>query len=371
MVNRKRQLKILIFLALILLVSLLPVQAAQAQDGVVYAIIFYSPYCGHCHQIITEFLPPVFETYGEQFQLIGLDTTTPEGTEIYLGAIETFNIPDNRRGVPTLIIGDTVLVGSIEIPTYLTDLIDEHLAQGGVDFPAIPGLLETLEEMGFEYTDVSNPDNAATTETMTVRERIMLDPVGNIVSINALVGMLAALGVVGYQATRRRRAARVTPDWQPWLIPALTLIGFGIAVYLAYVETAQVEAVCGPVGDCNTVQQSDYARLFGILPIGVLGAMGYVVIGFTWLFTRLTEETVTRYARAALFGLTLFGTLFSIYLTFLEPFVIGATCMWCVSSAVIMTVLMLLTAPDGIMSLRSPSRRRSRRSTQRRKGATS
>ena len=34
---------------------------------------------------------------------------------------------------------------------------------------------------------------------------------------------------------------------------------------------------------------------------------------------------------------------FSIYLTFLEPFVIGATCLWCLSSAVIMTLLYLLT----------------------------
>jgi len=37
------------------------------------------------------------------------------------------------------------------------------------------------------------------------------------------------------------------------------------------------------------------------------------------------------------------GVLFSIYLTFLEPFVIGATCAWCLSSAVIMTLLLLLT----------------------------
>ena len=36
----------------------------------------------------------------------------------------------------------------------------------------------------------------------------------------------------------------------------------------------------------------------------------------------------------------LFGMSFSIYLTFLEPFVIGATCMWCLSSAVIMLLLL-------------------------------
>jgi uncharacterized membrane protein len=36
------------------------------------------------------------------------------------------------------------------------------------------------------------------------------------------------------------------------------------------------------------------------------------------------------------------GAIFSIYLTFLEPFVIGATCLWCLSSAVIMTAILLI-----------------------------
>ena len=46
------------------------------------------------------------------------------------------------------------------------------------------------------------------------------------------------------------------------------------AGYLTYVETQLVQAVCGPVGDCNAVQSSSYARLFGVLPVGVLGASG-------------------------------------------------------------------------------------------------
>ena len=45
--------------------------------------------------------------------------------------------------------------------------------------------------------------------------------------------------------------------------------------------------------------------------------------------------------------MTVCGTLFSIYLTFLEPFMIGATCAWCLASAVIMTTLMWLTAAPG------------------------
>ena len=39
------------------------------------------------------------------------------------------------------------------------------------------------------------------------------------------------------------------------------------------------------------------------------------------------------------------GLVFSIYLTYLELFVIHAVCIWCLSSAVIMALLMLLTLP--------------------------
>ncbi len=55
-----------------------------------------------------------------------------------------------------------------------------------------------------------------------------------------------------------------------WAVPALALIGLGVALYLSYVELLQVEAVCGPVGECNIVQASPYAQFLGI-PIAVLG----------------------------------------------------------------------------------------------------
>jgi uncharacterized membrane protein len=46
------------------------------------------------------------------------------------------------------------------------------------------------------------------------------------------------------------------------------------------------------------------------------------------------------------------GTVFSAYLTFLEPFVIGAVCAWCLSSAVLITALMLLSARAGVTAVR-------------------
>jgi uncharacterized membrane protein len=131
----------------------------------------------------------------------------------------------------------------------------------------------------------------------------------------------------------------------------LSVIGLGVAGYLAYVETVQVTAVCGPVGDCNTVQQSEYARLLGVIPIGVLGVAGYVMILAAWGVGRYGRGQWVNLAGLALFGMTFAGTLFSVYLTFLEPFVIGATCAWCLASAVIMTLLMLLNVGPAMQTI--------------------
>jgi uncharacterized membrane protein len=46
-----------------------------------------------------------------------------------------------------------------------------------------------------------------------------------------------------------------------------------------------------------------------------------------------------------------FGLLFSIYLTFLEPFVIGATCVWCIISAVLMTLILVASTEHAKLAL--------------------
>jgi uncharacterized membrane protein len=151
------------------------------------------------------------------------------------------------------------------------------------------------------------------------------------------------LGAVAFAGINLNKpSSTMTKPIPVWLIPSLAAVGIAIAGYLAYVEVNQVEAVCGPVGNCNTVQQSSYAILFGFLPVGVLGILGYLAIIIAWLARLLDLPRYNRLFTLLLWIFSLFGTLFSIYLTFLEPFVIGATCMWCLSSAVIMTILFIV-----------------------------
>jgi uncharacterized membrane protein len=349
---------------------------AQAQGPAVRAVLFYSPTCPHCHQVISVDLPPLFDKYGDRLQIIGLDITQPEGQAVYQAAIERYAIPEERRGVPTLIVGDVVLVGSLEIPQQLPDLVEEYLAQGGADWPDIPGLAELLAAAAqpAPTATAAQPAPTATstpapvtpsaqpplgTPTSTPARSVLMvtddtlpgwqarlarDPAGNALAVVTLLGMLL---VVAYLLVTWPRPAGEPAAWQVWAIPLLALLGLGVAGYLAYVETQQVAAVCGPVGDCNTVQQSAYARLFGLIPIGVLGLLGYVAMLAAWGVARFGRGALAGLAWLALLAMALFGTFFSIYLTFLEPFVIGATCAWCVTSAIVMTVLLGLVAAPG------------------------
>jgi len=145
-------------------------------------------------------------------------------------------------------------------------------------------------------------------------------------------------------------AVSSAPAWLDLLTPALSVIGLGVAGYLTYVETQGAPAVCGPVGDCNAVQTSSYAKLFGVLPVGLLGAAGYVAILVAWLWGHIRSDRLADYAPLAILAMTVFGVLFSIYLTFLELFVIRAVCIWCLSSAVIMALLMLLSTSPALAS---------------------
>jgi uncharacterized membrane protein len=328
---------ILIFLVIILGISPF-VDTAQAQQPVVHAVLFYSPTCGHCAQIIEQVLPELDRQYGSQLVIYGVNTHSETGDTLFANYIELFDVPEDRQAVPTLVVGDQVLLGSSEIPEQFPGIIEEGLKNGGIDWPAIDGLIEEMDSS----TEGTAEDTPPIIHEMTVQEKFKSDLAGNILAVVVLAGMLVVLVISGVNITKDPNPDKKgAPDW---LIPILSVIGIGVAGYLAYVELNQVEAVCGPVGNCNTVQQSEYATLFGILPIGILGVMGYLAIIILWLARLLDLPGYTRILNLGLFGITLFGMLFSIYLTFLEPFVIGATCMWCLSSAVIMTVLFMLAA---------------------------
>jgi uncharacterized membrane protein len=176
----------------------------------------------------------------------------------------------------------------------------------------------------------------------TAAENLRRDPLGSAIAIVVLLGMIAS--VIAVATTGRFQTVWSKPPAAILLIAGLGII---VAGYLTYVETSGATAVCGPIGDCNAVQQSRYATLFGVLPVGLLGLIGYAAIIVAWLVWAAVSGPASDYAVLTMTAIALVGTLFSIYLTFLEPFVIGATCAWCIASSIAITLLLWLAAGSG------------------------
>jgi uncharacterized membrane protein len=126
-------------------------------------------------------------------------------------------------------------------------------------------------------------------------------------------------------------------------ILVICLFGIADAGYLTYIHYAGLKPICNLGGGCEKVQSSTYSKLDGI-PVAVLGLAGYLVI--------LAALAIGReLGRATAFGTALIGFGFSLYLTYREAFTIHAYCQWCLGSAVMMTVLVVLTA---VRFLRDP-----------------
>jgi uncharacterized membrane protein len=268
-------------------------------------------------------------------------------------------------------------------------LIREGLARGGIALPPIPGLREAFS------AELAEP---------TLIDRLADDPIANGLAIGVLLALVLSTGAVLIARVQAKRktwmqgkpawvfalitslvatglastlflkssgdtmlltggitlallveTVAIAMGWRDYqkagtrlsrLIPLGALAGLAVAAYLSSIEVAQNEAFCGLVGDCNAVQQSPYARLFGIVPVGMLGLFGYMSILLAWFVTRVGRARLARLAQIGLHGMVLFGAILSIYLTFLEPFVIGATCIWCLTSAAIMLLLLWLTMFD-------------------------
>jgi cytochrome c biogenesis protein CcdA len=90
-------------------------------------------------------LPPLVEKYGEQLEILSVEISDSVNYVIYLEAIKLFEVTPTRQGVPALYIADTHLVGLDEIKDELPGLIKENFKQGGVSYPAIPGLADLTD----------------------------------------------------------------------------------------------------------------------------------------------------------------------------------------------------------------------------------
>lgn len=121
-------------------------------------------------------------------------------------------------------------------------------------------------------------------------------------------------------------------------IALLALVGCFVSLYLWLYKIGVIgQLQCG-TGSCEVVQASRYAVLLGV-PVAFYGVLGYALICAVALVGLRPAQLERSWPTQLLAALALGGFAFTIYLTYVELFVLHAVCRWCITSAVIITVI--------------------------------
>jgi len=120
----------------------------------------------------------------------------------------------------------------------------------------------------------------------------------------------------------------------------LGLLGLGVSVYLTAVHYADAPLVCWGTSGCEAVNRSAYSEVAGIA-VALLGAGAYLtILGLLGAeaYKLIERPTVV----LGVFGFSLAGVLYSVYLSYVEIFLLRAVCSWCVLSAFTMMAIFAL-----------------------------
>lgn len=135
------------------------------------------------------------------------------------------------------------------------------------------------------------------------------------------------------------------------LILVLAFCGLADSIYLTQNEIAGTPLLCNiqNLTGCNVVAGSVYSKLFGI-PLAEYGIFFY---GALFVLAALELVLFDRLLRRLLQIVAVIGAAFSLYFTFLQIFVIDAFCIYCLASALIeLVTLILATLIEPIPSLK-------------------
>ncbi|HST07733.1 MAG TPA: vitamin K epoxide reductase family protein [Gemmatimonadaceae bacterium] len=129
------------------------------------------------------------------------------------------------------------------------------------------------------------------------------------------------------------------------IVATLALAGIFIALYLTLYKLGVIGELSCSIGSCETVNTSKWSRFLG-LPVAAWGLLFYLdvfAVAVVGTLPRFEDEPVVSVVLAVEAGI---GVLFSAWLTYLELGVIHAICIWCVTSAVIVTLILVVSVAD-------------------------
>ena len=124
----------------------------------------------------------------------------------------------------------------------------------------------------------------------------------------------------------------------------LSFAGAGIAGTLWWAHRAEVDLPCTSDGGCATVAASQWAHVsFGPLhdvPVALLGLISYVAL-LALSMSKLASDEIksVRWLTVAMLCVAGFGFGYSWFLQYVSFVKLNAHCIYCISSACIMTIL--------------------------------
>ena len=129
------------------------------------------------------------------------------------------------------------------------------------------------------------------------------------------------------------------------IVAALALAGIFISLYLTLYKIGIIGELSCSIGSCETVNTSKWSRFLG-LPVAAWGLLFYLDVFAVALISTLPRFENERVLSVVLVAQAAIGVLFSAWLTYLELFVIHAICIWCVTSAVVVTLILFVSIAD-------------------------
>ena len=129
-----------------------------------------------------------------------------------------------------------------------------------------------------------------------------------------------------------------SPPTNRMVIAVLSLVGFFVAFYLLAHHVGWVGSLICGVGDCAAVQASKWSSV-GPVPTSAIGMVGYVALMAVSILGLQPAHISAAWVGRSLLVLSSLALAYSVFLTYLEAYVIHAWCQWCVTSAVLVVVI--------------------------------
>ena len=138
------------------------------------------------------------------------------------------------------------------------------------------------------------------------------------------------------------------------IIAALALIGAFVALYLTLYKMGAIGHLACGLGGCERVNTSKWA-IFAGAPVAAWGLAFYIATFIVALVGTSPSWAERREITYLLAAMSFVGVVFSAWLTYLELYVIDAICKYCVTSAVIVTAIFIVSIADVVMGNRVQS----------------